>query len=177
MTFRFDDVSCNSNMELHNQMTDWLFDKFSECKIIWAVSPIVDSGQKEYGRVFPKVWNAHSNNKVHYTLNHNCNVKPHQDVEVATHGLIHCDHRLLDRGAQELSIILSASLTKAKIFVPPFNKWNKDTEDICKEQGIELIKWEDGWASMEYNRLNKSHNYWYLHAREWTMESFIKWFE
>lgn len=177
MTFRFDDVSCNSNMVLHHQMTDYLFERFPGCEIIWAISPIVHATQKESGRVFPKVWNAMSDNRVHYRLNHTCNVIPHPKVKVATHGLIHCDHRLMDIGAQELSIILSASLTGANMFVPPFNKYSRITEEICAEQGIELVKWEDGWASMEHNEHNRDHQYWYLHAREWTMDRLKKWFD
>jgi hypothetical protein len=66
---------------------------------------------------------------------------------------------------------------KSKIFIPPFNKWNKDTDDICKEHGIELIKFEDGWLSMEHNKFNDIHNKWYLHAREFTFDNFKKWFD
>ena len=75
-----------------------------------------------------------------------------------------------------MSILISASLVKSKIFIPPFNKWNKDTDEICKEHGIELIKFEDGWLSMEHNKFNESHDKWYLHAREFTFDNFKNWF-
>ena len=78
---------------------------------------------------------------------------------------------------QEISILISASLVKSKIFIPPFNKWNEDTEDVCYEHGIELIKFEDGWLSMEHNKFFDSHNKWYLHAREFDIENFKKWFD
>lgn len=184
MTFRFDDVCINSDMELHNQMTDWLLDRFPGCEVIWAISPMVDSLQKSKQRVFPKIWNAMSNPIIHYNLNDLGIPCVHPGVTIASHGLVHADHRLLSRGAQELSILLSLSLIDGKyhqplkkIFVPPFNKWNKDTEEICKANFIDLIKFEDGWESMEYNKFGRYCTRWYLHAREWTMESFIKWFE
>jgi len=88
---------------------------------------------------------------------------------------VHVDHRLLKKEAQELSILVSCSLSKSKIFVPPFNKWNKDTDEICEEHGIELVKFEDGWLCMEYNNFDVNHDLWYVHSREFTVESFKKW--
>ena len=91
--------------------------------------------------------------------------------------MIHVDHRLLSRDAQEMSILISSSLVKSKIFIPPFNKWNKDTESICEENGIELVKFEDGWLCMEYNEYVEEQDKWYLHAREFMFENFKKWFK
>ena len=82
----------------------------------------------------------------------------------------------LPKSVQEISILISASLVKSKIFIPPFNKWNKDTEEICDEHGIELVKFEDGWLSMEHNNFSDIHNKWYLHAREFEYDDFVKWF-
>lgn len=188
LTFRFDDVCVNSDIELHNQMTDYLFDKFPGCQVIWAISPLVHSFEKERQRVFPKEWNALSDPFIHCNLD-TMGVPPiHPKVIRATHGLIHVDHRLLSRQAQKLSILLSASLVKAEVFVPPFNKWNEQTEEVCG-RFIPIIKYEDGWRSMEYNsytinewycsyfRVSFNGQQWYLHARQWTMESFKKWFE
>ena len=178
MTFRFDDVCINSDMKLHNQMTDYLFEKFSGCKIIWAISPLVRSNQKEEQRVFPCLWNACSDKQVHYHLDSFGIPEIPISVYPATHGLVHIDHRLLGYEAQQLSIILSASLIKNVLFfVPPFNKWNSDTEKICEENKIELIKFEDGWLSMEHNKFDDHSGKWYLHARQWTMETLKNWFE
>jgi D-lyxose ketol-isomerase len=74
-----------------------------------------------------------------------------------------------------MSILVSASLVKAKIFIPPFNKWNKDTEDICRDSAIELVKFEDGWKCAEYNKFDPSQILWYLHHREFTSETFKRW--
>lgn len=177
MKFRFDDVCGTADMKLTNQLTDILINRFPYCSVIWAISPLVHDSQKDTQRVFPKEWNALSDFRQHYKLNTFSEINGRDGVIVATHGLIHVDHRLLSREAQELSILLSASLVNANIFVPPFNKWNSDTESICFDNDIKLIKFEDGWKSMEFNKFNEDQQLWYLHAREWTIESFKAWFE
>lgn len=176
MVFRFDDVCTNADMNTHHDMAEYLFNTFKKCRVIWAISPLTHS--QCGARVFPKIWNAHSDYKIHYNLD-KVSIPEVKDsrIEKATHGLIHVDHRLLTKEAQEMSILVSASLIDAKIFVPPFNKWNTDTENICKDNGIELIKFEDGWESMEYNKFGKYNRLLYLHAREWTLESFKNWFK
>ena len=176
MTFRFDDVCINADLALIEQMSEYLLEKF-DCQVIHAISPLVHSDEKETQRVFPKMWNAFSDYKVHYNLDTAHIPYLLSDVIIASHGLVHVDHRLLTKEAQEMSILLSCSLTSAAVFVPPFNKWNKDTEDICFDNDIKLIKFEDGWKSMEFNKFNEDQQLWYLHAREWTMESFKAWFE
>lgn len=175
-TFRFDDVCTNANMELIQEITEYLFDKFEGCKVIWGVSPLVSDGCGE--RVFPEIWNAYSDYKKFYRVD-KCGMIDvfHHRVEIASHGLIHVDHRLLTKEAQEMSILVSSSLVGARKFIPPFNKWNRDTELICLHNGIELIKFEDGWKSMEYNKFSECENLWYLHAREWTIEKIKEYFK
>lgn len=179
--FRFDDICINADMVLINDMTNFLFDRFPTCVVLWGVSPLVHDMSEEKNeitrqRIFPKILNAHSDYRKYYDVDlagvPNLNTK----ATLAAHGLVHVDHRLLPKPAQEMSILISASLVKSKIFIPPFNKWNKDTDEICKEHGIELIKFEDGWLSMEHNKFNESHDKWYLHAREFTFDNFKNWF-
>lgn len=181
MIFRFDDVCINADMNHIERMTDFLFSKFPDCEVIWAISPLVhdmtlESNLVSQQRIFPKILNAHSDFRVYYMVDKlgipNINPK----VTVAAHALIHVDHRLLDKSAQEMSILISCSLCKSKVFVPPFNKWNKDTESICIENGIKLVKFEEGWKSIEYNKYNPNHRLWYLHAREIKFENFTEWF-
>jgi hypothetical protein len=179
--FRFDDVCINADMELINNMTNFLVDRFPGCIVLWGVSPLVHdmSGEKSdisKQRIFPKILNAHSDYRVFYNVDKAGLPEYNKNATLASHGLIHVDHRLLSRDAQEVSILISSSLVKSKIFIPPFNKWNKDTDDICKENGIELIKFEDGWLCMEYNQYNEDQQRWYLHAREFSFEDFKKWF-
>jgi hypothetical protein len=179
--FRFDDVCINADMELINKMTDFLFERFPDCKVLWGISPFVNDMSNEKSeiskqRIFPKINKAHSDHRIFYKVDLAGIPNLHKKATMASHGLIHVDHRLMTKEAQELSILTSASLVKANVFIPPFNKWNKDTESICDEHGIELIKFEDGWLCMEYNDYIEEQDKWYLHAREFTFENFKKWF-
>lgn len=181
MIFRFDDVCINADLELIRWMTQTMVERFPDCRIIYGVSPLVHdmsgaNSEVEKQRVFPKILNAHSDHRKFYEVNY-AGVPDglHPRAELAGHGLIHVDHRLLTKEMQELSILVSASLVDSKIFIPPFNKWNDHTQEICDEHGIELVKFEDGWLSMEYNARKEGHKLWYLHAREWTIERLSKW--
>ena len=174
MIFRFDDVCINSDMANTNAITDYLFEKFPTCEIIWAVSPLVHEGCGE--RVYPKIFNAHSDIRYFFKPNRLGLPKIHKRVKVAGHGLIHIDHRLLTKEQQEMSILISCSLIGANIFVPPFNKYDDNTEEICDKNGIRLISFSDGWLSMEHNEY-MLYDRWYLHAREWTLDKVKNWFE
>lgn len=180
--FRFDDVCINADINLINKMTDFLFEKFPNCIVLYGVSPLVhDMSQSktevESQRVFPRILNALSEYKNFYNVDKLGIPDTHKKATLAAHGLIHVDHRLLPKEVQEMSILISASLVKSKIFIPPFNKWNKHTEEVCNEHNIELIKFEDGWLSMEHNNFNYEHDKWYLHAREFSIDKFINWFK
>jgi hypothetical protein len=174
--FRFDDVCGNSDFKLLYGITDLLQEKFPDARVIYAISPLLATDKDQ--RVFPKIWNAYSDYRKHYDVN-TANIPPINRiyVEKASHGLVHQDHRLLEYSAQEMSILISCSLIGAKIFVPPFNKWNADTEKICTDNNIELIKFEAGWLCGEYERFKKDHNLWYFHAREFTLEGFTEWLQ
>ena len=179
--FRFDDVCINADMELIIKMTDFLVERFPDCVVLWGVSPLVHDMEYEKSdiskqRIFPKILNAHSDFRKYYEVDKAGLPEFHPKATLASHGLVHVDHRLLTKEVQEISILVSASLVKSKIFIPPFNKWNKFTQEICDEHGIELIKFEDGWLCMEYNKYIEDQNKWYLHAREFTFEKFKEWF-
>lgn len=178
MIFRFDDVSINSPIDIESEMTEELYDRFKgNVEIIWAVSPMVCQSEKFEGRVYPKIWNAMSDFREFYEVDDLGIPDLSGLAKIASHGLIHVDHRLLHYSAQEMSILISCSLLNSNIFVPPFNKWNKDTESICNENGIKLIKWEEGWLSMEHNDFNKKQNKWYLHGRFWHLKKMREWFD
>lgn len=172
--FRFDDVCVNADNELIFKMTDFLKERFPDSRILHGVSPAVQANCGQ--RVFHKILNAHSDFRKYYEVDSVGLPPKHPDAEWCSHGLIHVDHRLMERAAQEMSILVSCSLTKSKIFIPPFNKWNKDTESICAEHNIELVKFESNWLCMEYNKFIPTHSKWYLHAREFKYEDFVKWF-
>ena len=173
MIFRFDDVCINSHLDLHRKMTDFLNKR--GIGVMWAVSPLVFNDDTQ--RIYPKELNPLSDYREYFKVNEMGMPEVSNLIIRASHGLIHVDHRLLHKSAQEMSIITSCSICDTRIFVPPFNKWNKDTEEVCRENGIELIKFEDGWLSMEHNKFIQNHDKWYLHARAFTFDSFKKWFE
>lgn len=178
--FRFDDVSINTDLDLLFEITQYITSKFPNCKFIYCISPICHTSKD--GRVFPQVFNALADYRKHYSAN----VLGVPDLirfgggpffNTAGHGLIHVNHQLLDYQAQEMSILVSCSLAyNAKTFLPPWNKWNEITEMICEENGIELIKFEDGWRSLEHTYFDPEHYLWYMHPYAWSMEKLKKWF-
>mgnify|MGYP000200364496 FL=1 len=178
-TFRFDDICINADMDLTIRFAELIKKKIPSAEVIFCISPLVHDMTSEEGitseRIFPKILNAHSDHRKFYEVD-DCGIPEFPEwITRAGHGLIHVDHRLLTKETQELSIITSCNLAKASIFVPPFNKWNIDTESICSEHGIKLVKFEDGWLCCEYNEYNPKHNLWYIHAREFTFEGFKQW--
>ncbi len=177
--FRFDDININEDLEKTVQIASVIRDKIPDARVIFCISPMVNDMSSHNGkdaeRIYPKIMNALSDHRNFYKVDL-CGVPLIPDwVETAGHGLFHVDHRLLTKEAQEMSIISSCSLSKSSIFVPPFNKWNTDTEKVCEEFDIELVKFEDGWLCCEYNEFNPKHNLWYIHAREFTLKGFIEW--
>ena len=175
MKFRFDDVCLNSNSTNRFEISEYLRKEYN-AEIIWAISPLTSSQEYETKRVYPKIWNAYSDYRMFYRMDTSCGIDSPIYVQRATHGLIHIDHRLLHEKAQEMSILVSANLVGACVFVPPFNKWDMYTEKICLENNIDLIKFEDGWKCMEHEPYNPEHDMWYLHARDWNIDKVKKWF-
>lgn len=173
MKFRFDDICINTDMDKAMQIANSIHLRFPGSEIIFAVSPLVHKCNDE--RVFPKEYTAMSDYRNFYHPTRLGVPKIESWITVASHGLIHVDHRLLNHKAQEMSILTSCSLVNSKIFVPPFNKWNGYTDAICTEHGIELVKFEDGWLSMEHNEFKRDHKLWYLHHRAFNMDKLNKW--
>lgn len=98
------------------------------------------------------------------------------DIDVYSHGLVHADHRLMSRGAQELSIVLSSCILGADSFVPPFHHWNADTVNVCNQHCIELVRYEDGWSGVEHSKFDPTIKRWYMHPWRWTPEKLEAWF-
>lgn len=101
------------------------------------------------------------------------------DVQLASHGLLHMDHSKCGKEAQELSIVTSCNFLETNLFIPPFNRYNYNTELACGSNNIRLMKPSEGWRSLDYFALVKndfdiSHDKWYLHAWRWNVSKFIK---
>lgn len=178
--FRFDDICINTDMDNANAIALALLKHVPNSEIIYCLSPMVHDmskgeSQETRERIFPAILNAHSDYRLFYTVD-KCGLPEIPNwVKRAAHGLVHVDHRLMPYAAQEVSILTSCSLAKASIFVPPFNKWNTDTDKICKEHSIELVKFEDGWLSMEHNSYKADHYKWYLHSRAFDRKEIEEW--
>lgn len=183
-TFRIDDVSVNTREDKLIAIADILFSKYPNSKLLLGISPFVND-MSEYGdlrseRIFPSIYNAYSDHRIYYNIQ-KCGVPPviktliekyGVKIELAGHGLIHVDHRLLTKEVQEMSILVSCNLINSKAYIPPFNKWNKDTEDICAEYSIKLIKFEDGWRHLGYEKITDNFQNYYFHTHDFDIKKF-----
>ncbi len=174
MVVRFDDITIATYDKNVVEITDFLLSKGIE--VWYGICPNYFS-TAEKGFAFPRILSAMSDHRVFYKCDH-CGIPlVSQWIKKISHGLVHVDHRLLDWQAQELSIVLSCSLIKTNYFCPPFNKYNQDTVDICKKNGIELIRFEDGWRCIDYTKYTHGYKLWYLHAYKHTAASISRWAE
>ncbi|MDP3741893.1 MAG: hypothetical protein Q8R15_01115 [Candidatus Micrarchaeota archaeon] len=188
ITFRIDDVSVNTPREDALRLVAAIAEACLTAEIVLAVSPLVHdvSGEvtADRGRAFPRVLNAMSDHRLFFQVARagvpawvaDLKASRH-NVRTASHGLVHVDHRLLGCEAQELSIVTSCSLVKTQTFVPPFNHWNKDTENICQEHEIELIKFESGWRHVRFNAFDPKHDLYYLHTHDTNAGWLRQWFK
>lgn len=173
MMFRIDDVSVNTDRTKLTEMLRTIWERSPDATIMLAMSPLVHATKDE--RVFPLILNAHSDWRVFYGVQR-CGI-PLQiradNVIVASHGLVHVDHRLLERAAKEMSILVSCSLLNTKTWVAPFNKYDQDCIEICMEHGITLIRWEDDWQHLKFNDFDDTPGgKWYFHTHDFTLEQF-----
>jgi len=187
--FRFDDICANTDIENLVDLVYCIQEHTSSFGILFGISPLsfwpttLGDDKVSTQRVFPKVLNAFSDPSLYYAVDQYWFEKlPIGFLEnmtfliYAAHGLVHVDHRLLSYDAQEMSIVTSCSLIHTKHFIPPFNKWNQDTIDICDKHKYRLYKFEDGWRGVEYNTYDVNTPLWYLHPGNFTPEKLAKWF-
>ncbi len=177
---RIDDISINLELGRLTNFLELVRSKYPKVSILLAISPMVFNMDKwepnkesTKERVFPSILNAMSDHRVYFNvekigipvwLN---DVAEKFECTLATHGLIHVDHRLLSRDLQELSVISSASLIGTKIFVPPFNKYNEDTVEVCRNNKIKLVRWEDGWTHLGYYPFVDNGKKYYVHLHDY----------
>lgn len=169
--FRIDDVSANTDMESLKRMIFCIKESFN-ARIILGVN--LFSRYSPGGSVYPDVPFKNKSNSYFYDVNRfRCDFEfIDNDIELASHGLFHSDHSKLHRDAQEMSILSSCRFLNSSFFIPPFNRYNETTEDICISHGIKLLKMEDGWKSLEHNEFDLAHTLWYFHPWRWTANSF-----
>ncbi len=128
-------------------------------------------------RVFPAMWHTRSDFREFYRMNKvgvpTCLEKLRRDnVEIASHGMIHVDHRLLKRSAQEMSILASCALLNTAYFVPPFHKFDERTEAICKEHRIMIVRYDQSFTHLGYHPFDGRKTHYYFHTHDFTYEDF-----
>lgn len=182
-TFRFDDISLNTNPLKLDKMIRFLRSTFKpeDLRIMLAVSTAVHDMRAfecdlDRERTFPAMFHVESDYRVFY--------KPQRlgipdwledyraGVELAGHGMIHVDHRLLPRRVQELSIVMSCSLLRCTVFVPPFHKWNTKTEAVCAEHAIMLVKYDSAWRHLAFHKFDPRNEMYYLHTHDFHYQDF-----
>jgi hypothetical protein len=180
--FRIDDVSVNTDALKLSGMVKFLRDKMPECRIMVSVSPMVfDMSACENllmrERVFPAMWHTRSDFREFYKMNKVglpsfLDVLRKTDVEVASHGMIHVDHRLLKRSAQEMSILTSCALLNTAYFVPPFHKFDRRTEKICVDHRIMIVRYDQSFTHLAYHPFDGRKTSYYFHTHDFTYEDF-----
>lgn len=183
-TFRFDDVSLNTDTAKLCDMIAYLRQRLPHrVRIMLVVSPSVfqmDHFEKvlDRERTFPPALHVESDFREFYKTERigiphvTEHYKKDSDVCLAAHGLVHVDHRLMARSAQELSIVMSCSLLGCRIFVPPFHKWNSKTEKICTEHEIELFKGDSSWRHLGFHPFDPENENYYLHTHDFHLKDF-----
>lgn len=179
--FRFDDVSVSTDMEKLNRMSKAIVEKIHDSLILYAISPVVHNipANENQERVFPGDFTARSDYRIFFMADKigiPTNIPDY--VTLAAHGMCHADHRLLAPEVAELSILMSCSLTKSKIFVPPYHKYAPWIQQICDQNKIALLKYEDGWKHMSYHPFSLDTKLYYTHTFDWKKEEdFYGWIE
>lgn len=173
-TIRIDDISTKTDPERLEKFLDMFSMRFQNFQILLTVSigtiHIEEDPKSE--RVFPPILNAMSDHRVFFNLTEIAlpswlpAVVNKFNCKVASHGLLHVDHRLLSKEAQEISIISSCSAIGTKIFVPPFNKYNHETIEVIKESKLQLVVWESGWKHLSYQKLDQMVGNYYFHMHD-----------
>ena len=167
--FRCDDVSFNTNPQKLEWFYNFLKSRYPDCAF-WSCVTLFAKRNTD-GSVYPDA--PFKDNPIEFFYNVDSVVsKPKAPGMIVSHGLLHVDHSELSEETQEMSILTSCNYLKTSIFVPPFNRWNAATERVCLNNNISLIKFEEGWKSLEYNNFDPKHKLWYFHPWSWTMGEF-----
>jgi hypothetical protein len=164
LCFRNDDV--NPSTDLEN-----LYDYYEVIARLYPQGRII-SGVTLFGRwnetqsVYPSIDLPLKTKDTKWFYNTNRVLYRHSHVigDIASHGLYHVDHAKISKDAQEMSILGSCNFLGTSQFIAPFNSYNSDTEDVCRENNIELLNNKHDWKSLEFNKFNPNHKFWYFHS-------------
>lgn len=164
--FRLDDISPNTDLFEVSSMSLRIKDIYPSSELWFSFNPFAKKNNE--GSVYSDVPFKDKPKDFFYDIDV---IRPwiHFDGKIVSHGLLHCDHSRLGYDAQEMSILTSCKYIGTDVFVPPFNRWNSDTSEICSKHKIRLVKLTDGWKSLEHNDFDSTHNLWYFHPWKWNV--------
>lgn len=171
MIFRNDDISSNTNLVHVREIYDKIKSKYPTCRIISGVTLFSRGGIK--GSVYDDVPFKNKPLKWFYDVDSVVSNLDRIPGEIAAHGTLHVDHTKLSRDAQEMSILTACNYLQTKLFIPPFNKFNDRTLDICVSNNIDLISGAV-WKSLEFNKFDSNYKFWYFHSWRYTINQFKK---
>lgn len=171
LIFRNDDVNPNTNILKLTRMYDDIINEFPDCRIISGVTLFSRRGSK--GSVYDLIPFKDMGLDWLYKVDSVFSQVSRIPGEIASHGLFHVDHSKLSKDAQEMSILPSCNFLKTKKFIPPFNRFNNDTREICFKNNIEILSGPE-WKSFEFQKFEEDHRFWYFHSWRFTQEELRK---
>lgn len=171
LIFRNDDVSANMDALHLKSIIRAILNEYPDAEIWFGVT--LFSKENNKGSIYPNPPFKNKPKQMFYMVDQCIDVNQLNNfrniVKICSHGLWHLNHSKLGYELQEASIVTSCRYLDTDIFIPPFNQWNSDTQEICGKHGIELVK-EDGWKNMEWNDFNEEHRLWYFHSWRWNFK-------
>lgn len=173
MIIRNDDVSANSNFQSITDMYRTIKMFYPDVEI-WSCITLLSKDSSD-GAVYPGSPFKKNDLKFFFDVDQYLPTSIANRIpgsKIVSHGLWHFNHAVVTSHLQEASIVSSCRLLKTNVFVPPFNAWNKDTQDICESNGVRLVKFDEGWRSLEHNKFNPTHPLWYFHSWRYTLQEF-----
>jgi hypothetical protein len=170
MIFRNDDVCASTNYASLSMLYDVIRRNYPNAKIWSCISMF--SKNNFQGSVYPDL-PLKDRSRGYFMQCDEYFKEPAIDLGVkASHGLIHLPHDEMNYQEQEISILTTCNILKTKLFVPPFNRFNGNTVDICQKHSIRLVRPDDGWRSLEFEPFNPDHDLWYFHSWRFTPQEF-----
>lgn len=172
--FRNDDVNPSTDLERLYDIYELIGRTFPDAHIMSAVSLFGVWNSKE--AVYPDLPLKTKDNKYLYNVNRLMHRHSYVIGEVVSHGMFHVKHSSISKDAQEMSIVGSCRYLGTDKFVAPFNDYNEDTIDVCVENKIELVTKQYDWKSIEHNKFDEKHKYWYFHSWRWSVKTLREYF-
>ena len=167
LVIRNDDVNPNTDLDKLNTMYS-IIKEHTNAEIISAINIFAKRSNKE--SVYPDV--PFKDKPVDYFLDVDC-MDRFKNVNLyrrASHGLYHFDHTKISKEWQKFSIQVSCKMLCTTLFVPPFNRFSNETEEICDELGINLLGRYEYWRSLDFEEFDSTHSFWYFHSWKFTLK-------